>query len=100
MFVNIIQFPKVKDGKDAEFKKWFEWSNSVYASFKGFISRRLLEPTEEGNYIGLVEHESEETFMAMHLSDERQKAWAKVEQLLEGTPKPSFYTVILSSKAK
>ena len=28
-----------------------------------------------------AEHESEETFMAMHLSDERQKARAKVEPL-------------------
>jgi len=47
-----------------------------------------------------VEHESEETFMVMHLSDERQKAWAKVEPLLEGSPKPHFYEVIISSEKK
>jgi len=98
MFVNIIEFPPIKEGKDVEFREWFEWSNTVYASFRGFISRRLLKSTEEGNYVGLVEHESEETFMAMHLSDERQKAWAKVEPLLKGSPTPSFYNVDISSK--
>jgi len=98
VFVNIIQFPKVKEGKDEEFKQWFEWSNSVYAGFKGFISRSLLKPTEEGTYLGVVEHESEETFMAMHLSDERQKAWAKVEPLLQGSPTPAFYNVIIAEK--
>lgn len=98
MFVNIIEFPPIKEGKDEKFKEWFEWSNTVYASFKGFISRRLLKPTEEGNYVGIVEHESEETFMAMHLSDERQKAWAKVETLLQGSPTPTFYNVILPAK--
>ncbi len=98
MFVNIIEFPPVKEGKDREFREWFEWSNEVYAKFNGFISRRLLEPKEKGNYLGLVEHESEETFMVMHLSDERQKAWAKVESLLQGSPIPTFYSVILASK--
>ncbi len=27
MFVNIIHFPPVKAGKDAEFREWFAWSN-------------------------------------------------------------------------
>jgi len=100
MFVNIVEFPPIKKGKDDEFKKWFEWSNTVYQKFNGFISRRLLKPTEEGNYVAIVEHESEETFMAMHLSDERQKAWARVEPLLEGSPTPSFYEVIITSEKK
>jgi len=47
-----------------------------------------------------VEQENEETFMAMHLSDERQEAWAKVEPLLEGSPKPHFYEVILTSEKR
>ena len=97
MFVNLIQFPAVKEGRDEEFRAWFEWSNEVYASFDGFISRRLLRSTE-GAYFGLVEHESDETFMAMHLSPERQKAWEKVEPLLQGSPIPTFYDVILASK--
>lgn len=101
MFVNIIEFPSVKKGKDDEFRKWFEWSNTVYEKFDGFISRRLLKPTKgKGNYAAIVEHESEKTFMAMHLSDERQKAWAKVEPLLEGSPTPHFYEVMITLEKK
>ncbi len=94
MFVNVIQFPAVKEGKDKEFREWFDWSNEVYSHFEGFISRRLLESKKKGTYVGLVEHESEETFMVMHLSDERQRAWDRVEALLDGSPKPAFYEVI------
>jgi len=101
VFVNLVEFPPIKKGKDDEFKKWFEWSNTVYDKFEGFISRRLLKPTKgRVKYVAIVEHESEETFMTMHLSDERQKAWAKVEPLLEGSPKPHFYEVIISSGKK
>ncbi len=98
MFVNIIQFPPIMEGKDKEFREWFDWSNKVYANFNGFISRRLLKSTETENYIGLVEHKNEETFMAMHHSEERQKAWAKVEPLLKGSPTPAFYNVIIAAK--
>ena len=98
MFVNLIEFPPIKRGKDEEFKKWFEWSNTVYAKFDGFISRRLLKSTKgKGSYAAIVEHESEETFMKMHTSDERQRAWAKVEPLLEGSPTPHFYEVVIIS---
>ena len=101
MFVNIIEFPPIKKGKEEEFKKWFEWSNTVYEKFEGFISRRLLKPTKgKRKYAAIVEHESEKTFMEMHLSDDRQKAWAKVEPLLEGTPTPHFYEVIITSRKK
>lgn len=101
MFINIAEFPPIKKGKEEEFKKWFEWSNSMYKKFDGFISRRLLKPLDgKGNYVGIVEHESKTTFMAMHLSDERQKAWAKVEPLLEGSPQPHFYEAIVTSEIK
>ena len=43
MFVNIIHFPPVKPGKDAEFREWFAWSNEKYTQYKGFIRRRLLK---------------------------------------------------------
>lgn len=45
MFVNIAEFSAIKKGKEEEFK-WFEWSNTVYEKFDGFISRRLLKPTK------------------------------------------------------
>lgn len=98
MFVNMVEFPPIKKGRDEEFRKWFEWSNSVYERFDGFISRRLLKPSKgKRKYIAIVEHQSEESFMAMHLSDERQKAWEKVEALLRGSPTPHFYEVIITS---
>lgn len=101
MFVNIIKFPPIKKGKDEEFRKWFEWSNAIYAKFDGFISRKLLKPTKGKTlYFAVVEHESEETFMAMHTSDERQKAWAKVEPLLNGSPTPSFYIVVTAKSIR
>ena len=101
MFVNIVEFPPIKKGKDEEFRKWFAWSNTLYEKFDGFISRRLLKPTKgKGNYAAIVEHESEETFMAMHLSEDRQKAWVKVEPLMDGSPTPSFYNVIIASEKK
>lgn len=101
MFINIVEFPPIKKGKDDEFKKWFAWSNTVYEKFDGFILRRLLKPTKgKRNYAAIVEHESEQTFMAMHTSEERQKAWEKVEPLLEGAPTPGFYDVIITSEKK
>jgi len=101
VFVNIVKFPPIKREKDEEFRKWFEWSNTVYEKFDGFISRRLLKSKRgRRNYVAIVEHESENTFMAMHLSDERQKTWERVEPLLGGSPTPDFYEVVISSEMK
>jgi heme-degrading monooxygenase HmoA len=75
MFVNVVEFPPIKPGREQEFEQWFAWSNSLYEPFAGFISRRLLKPRSgEGPYLGIVEHESEETFMAMHTSAVRAEA--------------------------
>lgn len=95
MFVNVVEFPPVAEGRDAEFRAWFDWSNGIYAGFEGFVSRRLLEVTKAPRrYAAIVEHESETTFMAMHLSDAREKAWQRVEPLLTSSPTPHFYTVV------
>jgi len=99
VFVNLINFPPVKPGKEAEFLEWFRWSNELYAKHKGFISRRLLKPTEgKSNYAAIVEHDSKETFMAMHLSKDREEAFKRVEPLLEGRPTPHFYEVVITHK--
>jgi len=95
MFVNFIHFPPIKAGKDAEFREWFVWSNEQYAKHKGFISRKLLKPREGGNYVGLVEHESYETFMAMHTSPTQAEAHKRVEPLIDGGPTPGFYEVVI-----
>jgi heme-degrading monooxygenase HmoA len=101
MFINIAEFPPIKQGKEEDFLAWFAWSNDVYESFDGFISRRLLRATDvPGTYAGMVEHESRETFMAMHLSEERKKAWERVAPLLEGKAKPHFYEEVMRTVKK
>lgn len=100
MFVNIIEFPQIKEEREKEFLEWFFWSNGIYSKFKGFISRRLLKSIKDNKYAAIVEHESEKTFMEMHTSNERQQAWSKVEPLINGKPNPCFYKVVVTSERK
>jgi heme-degrading monooxygenase HmoA len=79
------------------FEEWFRWSNELYEPFEGFISRRLLKPMDGGNYVGIVEHESRETFTAMHTSVERELARQRVDVLLAGAPQPRFFEVAVAS---
>ncbi len=96
MFVNLIQFPPIIVGKEAEFLDWFKWSNSEYAKFAGFKSRRLLKPSgTQGTYAAIVEHESYETFMTMHTSPTQAEARKRVGLLLDGDPTPHFYEVVI-----
>jgi heme-degrading monooxygenase HmoA len=95
MFVNIVRFPQIKPGRDAEFQEWFAWSSAEYAKHKGFIRRRLLKPHGGGTYAAIVEHESYETFMAMHTSSTQAEARKRVDPFFDGKPKPSFYEVVL-----
>lgn len=101
MFVNIVEFPAVRPGKDKEFREWFAWSNGILETANGFISRRLLAPaTGKGNYVAIVEHESEETFKAMHASEAREGIAKRVESLLEGARIPRFYQVVVDSRER
>ncbi|MDR7866025.1 MAG: antibiotic biosynthesis monooxygenase [Sporomusaceae bacterium] len=101
MLVNIVYFPAIKAGKDGEFRQWFAWTNEEYAKFPGFISRKLLVPREGGNYAAVVEHESNETFKAMHGSTFHAEAQKRVLPLLDGYPTPHFYEeVSLHEKGK
>lgn len=74
MFVNIIHFPPIKAGKEAEYRERFGRSNERCAEHGDFISRRLLKPREGGNHAAIVEHESYETFMAGHTSSTQANA--------------------------
>jgi len=94
MFVVIISFPPIKDGKEAEFQQWFAWSNQVFSNFEGFISRRLLKPLEGGNYAAIVEFESQAAFQAMHSSSIHDDAGKRVKPLFNGLPTPKFYEVL------
>jgi heme-degrading monooxygenase HmoA len=95
MFVNIVKFPPIREDKDTQFREWFAWSNSKFSTHKGFISRRLLKPMKGGTYAGIVEHESFDTFMAMHTSPTQAEARKRVDPLFDGNPTPEFYEVII-----
>ncbi|MDD8018937.1 MAG: antibiotic biosynthesis monooxygenase [Bacteroidota bacterium] len=98
MFINTIEFPPIKAGKESEFLEWFKWSNSIYGNFDGFLSRRLLKYAKgKSGFVTLVEHESEKTFMAMHTSKERQEAFNKLKPLLDGTLNAKFYEVVIDT---
>ena len=98
MFVNLIRFPTLHPGREEAFLEWFERSNRVYREFPGFRSRRLLRAAD-GSYAAVVEHEAEQTFMAMHTSPERAALWADVEPLVQGRPLPAFYDVVQEARA-
>jgi heme-degrading monooxygenase HmoA len=95
MFIVIVNYPPVIRGKDAEFKEWFAWSNKEFAKHRGFVRRRLLKPLNDGNYAAAVEHESRETFMAMHNTPEHDEAGKRLKSLLDGNPIPQPYEVIM-----
>ena len=95
MFVVIINFPPIKAGKDADFLEWFASTNKIFANHKGFVARRLLKPVKDGNYAAIVEHESQETFMAMHNSPAHDEASKPLGLLFDGRPTPQFYEVII-----
>jgi heme-degrading monooxygenase HmoA len=95
MFVVIINFPPIKEGRDAEFREWFFWSGNQFTGYNGLISRKLLKPLEGGTYAAIVEHESRETFMAMQNSPEHAETGKRVEPLLDGHPTPHFYELVV-----
>jgi heme-degrading monooxygenase HmoA len=90
----IISFPPIKEGKDAEFQKWFASSNQAFAGFEGFISRKLLRPLEGGNYAAIVEFDNYASFHAMHGSPIQAKEAEKVQPIFNGRPTPRFYEVV------
>ena len=95
MFVVIVDFPPIEEGKDAEFREWFVQTNQEFASHRGFISRRLLKPIKGGNYAAIVEHESQETFMAMHSTPAHAEASKRVGPMFAGSRSPQFYEVVV-----
>jgi quercetin dioxygenase-like cupin family protein/heme-degrading monooxygenase HmoA len=99
VFVNLVDFAPLKPGKEEAFQEWFRHSSDVFAKHTGFISRTLLGPIEgSSRYAAVVEHESKETFMDMHLSDDREQLFQEVEPLILGESKPHFYQLLTSHR--
>ena len=100
-FFNFVDFAPLKPGKEEAFLEWFRRSSEVFARHRGFISRRLLKSIETGGgFAAVVEHESKETFMDMHLSDDREELFRQVEPLILGASRPSFFETLLSYRKK
>ncbi len=95
MFVVVISFPPIKEGKDTEFREWFAQTNEEFSRFKGFVGRRLLKPVGDGTYGAIVEFENQAAFKATQSSPAHDAAGERVRPLFDGTPKPLFYEVIL-----
>ncbi len=101
IFVNLVDFAPLRPGKEEAFREWFRRSSEVFARHKGFLSRTLLGPIEGGSrYAAIVEHESKETFMDMHLSDDREELFRQTEPLVLGESKPHFYELLDSYRNK
>lgn len=94
MFIVIINFPPIKEGRDADFQEWFATSGEVFSNFNGLISRRLLKPTNSGNYAAIVEFNDQSAFQAMHSSPAHDVAGNQVKPLFDGKPTPTSYQVI------
>ena len=91
MFVNIMQFPPVPSDREDEYRQWFTWSNELYANHPGFIRRRLMKSRKLGNFAVLIEHESNETFMAMHTSPTQAAVHDRLNKILDGGLTAQFY---------
>ncbi|KAF6242512.1 antibiotic biosynthesis monooxygenase [Nitrosopumilus sp. b1] len=92
MFVGIIEFPKIKQGKNNDFLKWFEWSNSEFAKFDGFISRKLLQPMGNSQkYTIILELKDESTHREIHQSPVHQKMFSRLVELIDCIPNKSFF---------
>jgi len=101
VFVNLVDFAPLKPGKEEAFQEWFRHSSEVFAKHPGFISRTLLGPIEgTSRYAAIIEHESKETFMDMHLSDDRERLFREAEPLILGESKPHFYHLLASHRSK
>lgn len=94
MFIVVISFPPIKEGRDADFQRWFTSSNQAFGNFSGFISRRLLKPVNGGNYAAIVEFKDQAAFEAMHSSATHDAEGDQVRPLFDGKPTPTFYQVI------
>lgn len=93
MFIAITRFPEVPTEREPEFRAWFAWSNERLREVEGLQGRRLLRATD-GSYTALVEHNTAETFAAMHATDATSQVQAKLGELLLDGPAATSYEVV------
>ena len=93
MFIAIARFPEVPTEREAEFRAWFAWSNDRLREVDGLQGRRLLRAAD-GSYTALVEHDSAETFAAMHDTKAASHVHAQLEELILDRPAATIYEVV------
>lgn len=96
MFVALVRFPDVPAEQDEKFREWFAWSNEQLHDSLGLKSRRLLH-AEDGAYLALVEHESADTFEAMHTTGPVPEVQSRLKQIVNQAPEATRLEVILDS---
>jgi len=94
MFVAIARFPDVPTAREAEFRAWFAWSNDQLREIDGLKGRRLLQAAD-GSFTALVEHQSADTFAAMHASKVAAHVHAQLGELLLEGPGATTYEVVM-----
>lgn len=98
MFVALVRFPTVPAERDGEFVDWFNWSNGALRETSGLRQRRLLRGSD-GSYSAVVEHESAETFAAMHNTDQARLAQARLAEILDEHPQATTFEVAADLEA-
>ena len=93
MFVAVVQFPAVRPEDEEAFRDWFAWSNELLGSVEGLRDRRLLRDTF-GGYAAIVEHDSAETFAAMHAAPVADLVHRSLRGLLATGPSATMFEVV------
>lgn len=98
MHIAIARFPSVPAARDQDFRDWFAWSNDQLRDVAGLKARRLLRGPD-GSYTALVEHESADTFAAMHTAGPVSKIHEQLGEILDDTAEATKYDVVVDYPA-
>lgn len=93
MFIALVRFPDIPLDRDAEFQRWFAWSNRELTGSVGLHGRRLLR-TVGGDYAALVEHQSEASFAAMHSAPVVAEIQARLHDIAPESPRATHFEVV------
>lgn len=94
MFVAMARFADVRNEREQEFQAWFAWSNEQLREIDGLKGRRLLR-APDGSYTALVEHQSAETFAAMHTTEVATLVHARLADIVSDQPQATTFEVIV-----